>query len=560
MELKNYVYPLLRWWWLVVLAVVLSGGASYFIVSQQPATYQASASLTVGQILDSPDPNPTQISLIQQLAAGYADRAQRPAVADAAKEALGLNRLPNYRVQLGETRLTLEITVTDTDPNRAAAVANAVAEALIAQSPTAETQQAENERRLFVEGELNAIQTQIDETRAELTSKQEEFGAAVSALEIQTLRQDVNALESKLATLQSSYADLSNSINTAGSVNTLEITFPATPDFRQVGPNIEITVVLAVLVGAILASGAAYLLSYLDDSVKTTDDVERATGLATMAAIAKIDRPEERLVAVNNPRSPTAEAFRGLRTAAQFATVDAPDASLLVTSPNPSEGKSTVSANLAVTLAQAGFRTILIDADLRRPAQHDVFELSNTFGLTNLLLELKLAQGNVRSALDQLMPDFVQDAAVENLQVLTSGPMPPNPAELLGSTLMGQLLDDLNRRYDYVVIDSAPTLAVTDAIILCRRVSGVIVVAHAGKTRQPHLKHVVSHLKSVEANVLGIVLNRISARRGNYYYYYRYRNSYFSDDGPESTNNHLNGIGDDADRSDRKKRKGRLRA
>lgn len=558
MELKQYIAPLLRWWWLIVLAVILSAGSSFYIVRQQPDTYSAITTLAVGQIINNPNPNSAQISLSQQLAATYADLAGRETVSNAARQTLGLNRLPAYRVSLAaQNRLLIEISVTDTDPVRAAAVANTLAEELIKQSPTGPLQQEQEERRVFVNERLSAIQTQIQETQDELDRKEEEFALAISALEIQTLRQDINALQAKLTQLESNYANLLAGIETS-SANTIEILIPATVPDRPVGPRSELTVILASLIGAILAGGAAYLLSYLDDTIKTPEDVARVVNLPTLAGIARVKKPEDQVITLKQPRSPTAEAFRGLRTAAQFAAVDTAEASFMITSPNPNEGKSTIAANLAVAMGQAGYRTLLIDADLRRPSVHAVFGLPNNHGLTDLLLELKPSRETMDAQLDRLLPAYVLTSEAENLALLTSGPLPPNPSELLGSVKMSHLIEALNKRYDYLIFDSAPTLAVTDSVVLSAKVSGVILVVEVGRTRRPHLKQVAAHLRNVNGNVLGVVLNRISARSGDYYYYYRYQDSYYNKaDAARAEQQYVNGNA--AEKSERRGLRRRLR-
>lgn len=543
MDLKPYIAPLLRWWWLILLAVALAAGSSWYVISQQPKVYTATSTLAVGRIIENPNPSATQINLGQQLAATYADIAERERVKDAVKETLGLNRLPQYRASLSsQNRLLIEIIVSDTDPERAAIVANTIANELIRQSPTGPTQLQEQQRREFVSRQLDTLQSQIDNTQAELTSQEVAFANAVSAQEIQGLRQDITALEGKLTSLQTNYANLLNGVEST-SINTIDVLIPATPPTFPSGPRAQLTVVLSSLIGAALALTAAYLLSYLDDTIKSPADIEASTSLTTLAGVNKL-RDKEQLVTVLAPRSPTAEAFRGLRTAAQFATVDSDEASFLITSSHPAEGKSTIAANFAVALAQAGYSTLLIDADLRRPTQHKVFELPNGNGLTRLLLDLSSGE-DFDEQLDLLMTDYGEDyAEVPGLMVLTSGPIPPNPSELLGSAKMERLLKSFNERFDYVVIDTAPTLAVTDAIVLSNKVHGVIVVAEANRTRQPHIKQVVNHLDAVNGNILGVVLNRLSRNSGDYYYYYRYENSYYSDKDESSSgenNGKLNG-------------------
>jgi len=179
--------------------------------------------------------------------------------------------------------------------------------------------------------------------------------------------------------------------------------------------------------------------------------------------------PEINLITLTDPRSPVAEAYRALRTNLMFYSLDEPLRSLAVTSPAAHEGKSTVVANLAVTLAQGGNRTILVDCDLRKPEQHTLWGLPNDRGLTTMLLDS-----------DAMQNPALQSVGVDNLQVLTSGPLPPNPADVIGSRRMDDVIDALKAKADYVIFDSPPVLAVTDAALLGHKVDGIVLVLRAG--------------------------------------------------------------------------------
>ena len=261
--------------------------------------------------------------------------------------------------------------------------------------------------------------------------------------------------------------------------------------------------------------GAAFLIEYLDDTVKTADDIERVSGLSTLGAIARLKDTggSRQLIAWLQARSPESEAYRTLRTNIQFSSVDKPVKTLLVTSSSPGEGKSTTAANLAVVLAQNGQRVILVDSDLRRPVLHKVFDVPNNAGLTTALLANDPAQISAQ----------LQPTEVDNLAVLTCGPIPPNPSELLGSHRMAGLVETLAGLADIVIFDSPPVLAVTDAAVLARQVDGVLLVVDAGHTKEHGLAAAAGELEKTGGNVLGVALNRLDTRRGyNYYYYYYY--------------------------------------
>lgn len=221
----------------------------------------------------------------------------------------------------------------------------------------------------------------------------------------------------------------------------------------------------------------------------------------------------EVLVALEEPKSAAAEAYRALRTNIQFASPDKPVHTILTTSTSPDDGKSTTIANLAVTFAASGSPTVLIDADLRRPHLHRIFNLSNDAGLTTLVSDM--ARGHEGEALK--LP--LQDTQVPNLRVLTSGPVPPNPAEILASQRMAEILALLRGNAEYVLIDTPPIIAVTDAAVLAPRVDGVLLVVNAGKTRRDLAVKARDMLRQVNANLLGVVLNNAQLDKSAYAYY-----------------------------------------
>jgi non-specific protein-tyrosine kinase len=216
------------------------------------------------------------------------------------------------------------------------------------------------------------------------------------------------------------------------------------------------------------------------------------------------DKP---LVTLAEPRSAAAEAYRTLRTNLMFSSVEKPITTLLVTSPAESEGKSTVLANLAVTFAQSGHMTIIVDCDLRKPAQHDIWKISNEHGLTTMMLE----------AATLANPPLVS-TDVENLQVLPSGPLPPAPADLLGSQRMNEIIGLLKARANYILFDSPPVLAVTDAALLGSRLDGVLLVARAGHTRREHAARAKEALERVHVRIVGAVLSDAPRERTVGYY------------------------------------------
>ncbi|MBC7074983.1 MAG: CpsD/CapB family tyrosine-protein kinase [Syntrophomonadaceae bacterium] len=226
--------------------------------------------------------------------------------------------------------------------------------------------------------------------------------------------------------------------------------------------------------------------------------------------MAKKTQREYELISSKSPKSPVAEAFRTLRTNLAFTGMDHSSRSILVTSPSPEDGKSAVAANLAVVLAQAGNRVILVDCDLRKPVQHKIFQVANDRGFTNCLVQAAEIE------------EAVIKTGVDNLDLLTSGPVPPNPAEILASKHMSNLLEHLLGKYDYVITDAPPLLAVTDAAILATQVDGVILVVRSANTRIDQAREAKNRLLKVNARLLGAVLNQVKVNSYGYQYYYYY--------------------------------------
>lgn len=220
--------------------------------------------------------------------------------------------------------------------------------------------------------------------------------------------------------------------------------------------------------------------------------------------------PAPKIVTHHDPKTPAAEAFRVLRTNLQFMGLDTPLKSILLTSATPGEGKSTVAANMAVAFAQSGARVCLVDADLRRPMVAKMFQLDNWVGMTSALV----GQSTVEASL--------QATVVEGLWAMPSGPIPPNPAELLGSARMAKLVAELEERFDMVIVDTPPLLAVTDACVLAPKVGGVLLVTRSGQVDRRQVQRAKESLVAVKANMLGVVLDGVNNEQNQGYYYYYY--------------------------------------
>jgi succinoglycan biosynthesis transport protein ExoP len=267
-------------------------------------------------------------------------------------------------------------------------------------------------------------------------------------------------------------------------------------------------IIVAAAVGVLLGIGLAVFLEYLDDTIKTPQDINKSLGLSTLGSIPKMTDGENELAVVEQPRSPTAESYRLLGTNLRFSSPDKPLRTLLVTSPEPKEGKSVIVANLGAAIAMLGTKVIIVDADLRRPRQHVLFGLRSGDGLTDALL-----RGTSN--------DMLQPTMMDNLSVLTSGSkLPPNPTELLSSQSMKKLLEELIIEDGLILVDSPPVLNLADTTALSPLVDGVLIVLEAGNTRSANAQQALANLQYVNANLIGAVLNSLPKPSMSAYYYY----------------------------------------
>jgi capsular exopolysaccharide synthesis family protein len=272
---------------------------------------------------------------------------------------------------------------------------------------------------------------------------------------------------------------------------------------------------LAAVVGIMLAAGGLVLREALDDTIRTPEEISDRFRLPILGVINHQNGNGGTPITLAEPHSPTAEAYRTLRTNVSYSSVDHPLRSLLITSSEPGEGKTTTLSNLAVAFAQNGKEVIVADCDLRHPRLHINFKLNNRRGMSNLFGQSSF-----------MLDGSCQVSGVENLSVITAGSLPPNPAELLGSEKMRAILAAMVENADVVLVDTPPALAVTDAAVVAPMVDGVLLVVRPGKTRASAVKRTLELLAQVGANVIGVVLNDVVTSRSSYGYHYKYYRNY----------------------------------
>jgi polysaccharide biosynthesis transport protein len=360
-----------------------------------------------------------------------------------------------------------------------------------------------------------------------------------------TLNQQRTTLVGQLGVFQQRLDQLQ--VDMSGAGTGAQLITPASTPTAPFEPTPARNAVLAVVLGLLLGVGLAFLREYLDDSIKAKEDLERAApGVGVLGLIPIVadwkSRSESRVVSLSDPTSPAAEAYRILRTSVQFLGIDREFRLVQVTSGSAQEGKTTTLSNLAVAFASSGLRTVVVCCDLRRPRLHEFFGLDNAVGFTSVLL------GNV--ALSKALQPV---PGQERLLVLASGPLPPNPAELLSSTRTADLLRNLASQADIVLIDSPPVLPVTDSLVLSQRVDATILVASAGTTTRKAVHRAAEMLHQVNAPLVGAVLNGVTEESG----YGGYASRYYASTSVSTNGSGRNGDGAGAKAGRRRRRKAR---
>lgn len=339
---------------------------------------------------------------------------------------------------------------------------------------------------------------------SEILELEQELESLDNSIVISQLQKKLQQLYKEEDRLLSDYSEIrfAETLN----VNAIIVDIPASLPTEPVRPKVKQNIIMAALIGAITGLAIAFLVEMLDDTVKPGSDFERQFGTDPLVQIGHIDNASDGiLVTQTMPRSSIAESFRMLRTNISFASVDRPVKTLVVTSPNPGDGKSSTAANLAVVMANRDNSVLLIDADLRKPSLNSIFDVSNGRGLTTSIINE-----------DEPINQNLVDVNIPGLTLLPSGPLPPNPSDLLESQRMGKVLASFEEQFDIVIIDAPPVLVVADSSILAKRASGVVLVVRSNKTDIDEVKRAQSQIKGADALLLGIVLNDVREQREKY--------------------------------------------
>ena len=504
-----------RWWWLLVLGPLLGMMIGATLASRTEPVYQADAKL----LLDRPALESTgessssnaynNILAAERLTQTFGQLVETRVVLSEALARIG-DEAGDLTVEELEAALTvtavedtqiIQIEFTGNDPDQAASVVNAVSAVFIEEAAAIRPDVPNNNTDALqqsiddIVADMTTIQSQIDELEA-----QPDAGSASVTAQLRDLRTLLGENQSRHAELVEIQQRMT--ISAAESGVLVKVVDPAVAPDTPIGANPAFTLFLGIIGGLGLAGGVVFILGYLDNTVKEPAAVQRLTGRSTLGLIPVIQHPE-RFDALTDLGVQSAEAFRTLRTNLQFATHGKVVRSLVVAGARPGDGSSTMAAYLAMVLAQGGQRVVLVDANLRNPSLHQMVGLPNRSGLTNLLL------GDSMEHVD----GYLRKTDIGELLVLTSGPLPPNPADLLNSKRMEDIVRHLELRADLVIFD-CPSLQYADTLILTGMVSGSIYVVAAGKTRSNELAEAVSALDQTGKPIFGTVLNRVRPAKG----------------------------------------------
>lgn len=538
MQFARYVAFVRRWWWLMALCAVVAAGVTYAFRQQQPIEYTAQTSVIVGRFFNNPNPNTADIRVGIELSETYAQLAEARTVLQAAIDSLGVEMSPSHlrgitRVSIIKGTSLLRIAVTYGDPVLAADLANALAEQLIAQSPSLtdeELLQIDN-----ANAQIDALNAQLETARAELDTLNAQIDATDDPDERLVLLDQREVLLNQIYQASSTIAQFTSTIvsvqERANSVSVLDpATIPPAPNAR---PLLSFVLMGAVF-GAVVAAGIGLVVESLDDTIKSTEQVMQLLDLPILGEIPRFGRRTgdyaSRLIGPDNVLLPFVDTYQMLRTNLQFDAPGGEKPLYFLTSALKGEGKTLTAVNLSIITALHDANVLLIDGDLRQPSLQDVFRVENQDGFSTLLaMRPEPGQGERGRRFEQqvrdALPGLLKPTHVQNLKLLTSGTQATNPTQLVDSAHLTRVIRAILQQpdIDVVVIDGPPSLITADAGIIARRTGAcVLLVIAAGHTRATAATKAAAKLAQLGIRVKGVVMNRIEHTAKQYGYGYGY--------------------------------------
>lgn len=509
MELRHVLEVVWKRWWLLVLAGIIGAALGFAASERQLPVYRATATLIVGQSIQATTLSSQDIKTSELLAQTYADLARRQPVLQGVVETLNLETpwqqlVPRVSAQpIAGTQL-LEVSATAGNRERARQLADEVANQLVLLSPTALENQESEETLLFVEQQLVGLQERIETGQRKLAELETSDSTSLSVAQLRERQNEINALEGLINDWQNNYAQLLSISETRQSPNYLSVIEPAQSSSVPISPRRGLNTLLASVVAVALAVLGVLLLEYLDDTFDSMTELSGASALTPLGTVGVIDtkRCRNGLIVDCDPFSPVSDSYRMIASYLQYLPANGKTRSLLVTSSVSGEGTSTTVANLGVAMANADLKTIIVDANMRQPRQHEIFNVSNSDGLSSLIQWPNVPMANV-----------LQNTSINHLQLLAFGKRLKNPADLLDASRMKEVVASLLTQADIVIFDCPPSATYADARVLGTVVDGVIMVVSAGTTARSTVEEGLTYLRQGQIPLLGVILNRAAARQ-----------------------------------------------
>lgn len=511
LDLNHLLRLARRWWWLLLLAPLVGGTTAFVASSQQPNLYAAETTLLVDAGVSN-GTAPGSVQSGQTLTGTYSLWAlSRPVLERVAEDLAyeGGAEALQRNVSSSPVPGTLFITIraSDTDPEQAALIANTVAKHFVLrleeQSDSQNTQVRTN-----IDAEITETSQEVkelDQAIQRMQTRQEELSVA-ERQQLERMVADRDELRDNLSQLRTTMRSID--VTLASAQSRIGVSSPAVAPMDPYAPATTRSAMTGVLIGMILGVAAVIVLEYLDNTVRSREEIEQLTNspvLATVASAPEVQRNGRQLFVLGAPRSGPAESIRLLRANLEFANAPGPIRSLVISSAAPGEGKSTVTANLGVVMAQAGLRTVIIDADLRRPTQHHIFGVNNDQGLSTLLMR---PDEDWRTGATRLN--------IPGLTLIPSGPLPPNPSDLLSMDRFDRLLEEIRKTADVILIDTSPALSVSDALVVATKCDGALLVCRTGHTRRNALRRATLTFEQGNVQLMGLVMNQNKSEDDTY--------------------------------------------
>ena len=516
-DLQRIFGIILKRWWLLLGMTVLAAVVGYMVSQKQTPVYEATSTLILGQISQLNILDRTEILNSEVVIQTYADIVRRePILEEVVRKAdlkitwQELRKLVSVNPVSGSQ--LMEIKVEAHSPEEAAKLADLISNQLLIMLSAEEHNK--DTVQVFMQNQIDDLQISILNGKDRIRQIETEIAGTTSTTRKVELQNELTVLRESIISWETNFIELTKILQQQNQPAYLTLIGKAEAKSEPIRPNIYLNTIISSVLGFMLALGLIFVLENFDDTYKSFDDISRFENLNVLGAIGTFsgDHYSEMKITFLEPNSPISETYRIIRSKLLRQSTDGKVKSIVVTSPTPGDGKSVSAINIATALAQASYKTVVVDADMRRPVIHEFFEVTNEVGLSDLLIDQSIK-----------VSDCLHTTRVNRLKILTSGQEIQDPSERLASDRMTQIIEELEEKYDVIIIDSPPVLPVADVLDLSNHVDGVLLVVRAGKTKRKDIKQAFSNLSNTQATYLGSVLNSVPTPIGysSYNKYYK---------------------------------------